>query len=212
MKLRPPRLTPLKGLLLFLGAVWGMGVLTGTYWASRTAEKPVILSAPLVKQIQQLGDLHTVRYNVHDVLQHERAIEPKGWVSSLPGAKGIYDLTTKNTVLVTAEGGIEAGLDLSKVTEANVSRVVTPDGTRFRIKLPRAQVYAPEVHLKVVDHKSGLFWQDDNIVPEASEMAATRFREAALKSKILAAAETNAVQRLNHMEMLTGLRNVEFYF
>jgi hypothetical protein len=212
MKLRPPRLTPLKALLLFLGAVWGLGVLTGTYWASRTAEKPVALSAPLVKEIQQLGDLHTVRYNVHDVLQHERAIEPKGWVSAIPGAKGLYDMTTKNSVLVTADGGIEAGLDLSKVSESSVSRIVTPDGTRFRIRLPRAQVYAPEVHVKVVDRKSGLFWQDDNIVPEATEMAATRFRESALKSNILVAAETNAIQRLNKMEQVTGNRNVEFYF
>jgi hypothetical protein len=212
MKLRPPRLTPLKTLLIFLGAVWGFGVLTGTYWASRTAEKPLVLSAPLIKQIQQLGDLHTVRYNVHDVLEHERTIEPQGWVSALPGAKGLYDLTTKNTVLVTAEGGVEAGLDLSKLKESDVSRVITPDGTRFRIKLPRAQVYAPEVHVKVVDRKSGIFWQDDNIVPEATELAANRFREAALKTNILAAAETNAIQRLNQMQRLAGNTNVEFSF
>lgn len=212
MKLRPPRLSPLKTLLLFLAAVWGVGVLTGTYWASRTAEKPAVLSAPLVKQIQQLGDLHTVRYNVHDVLRHDRAIEPTGWVSALPGAKGLYDMATKNTVLVTAEGGVEAGLDLSKVTEADVSRIVTPEGARYRVKLPRAQVYAPEVHVKVVDRKSGLFWQDDNIVPEATELAATRFREAALKSNILAAAETNAIQRLTRMQRLSGNTNVEFTF
>ena len=212
MKLRPPRLTPLKILLVFLGVVWGVGVLTGTYWASRTAEKPTPLSAPLVKEIQQLGNLHTVRYNVHDVLEHQRAIEPEGWVSSLPGAKSLYDFATMNKVLVTAEGGVEAGLDLSKVTEENVSRIVTPDGTRFRIKLPRAQVYAPEVHVKVMDRKSGIFWSDENIVPDVTEIAATRFREAALKSNILATAETNALQRLCKMQSLIGAGNVEFYF
>ncbi len=212
MKLRPPKLSPLKTLVLVLGAIWGLGVLTGTYWASRTAERPALLTAPLVKEIQQLGDLHTVRYNVHDVLEHQRAVEPQGWVKSIPGAKGLYDLTTKNTVLVTAEGGIEAGIDLSRVSEESVSRVVTPEGTRFRIKLPRARVYIPEVHLNVVDRKSGIFWQDDNIVPEAEELAASRFREAALKSNILAAAETNALQRLNSMQQLSGSKNVEFYF
>jgi hypothetical protein len=146
------------------------------------------------------------------VLTHERAIEPKGWVSALPGAKSLYDLTTKNTVLVTAEGGVEAGLDLSKLSEADVSRIVTPEGARYRIKLPRAQVYAPEVHVKVVDQKSGLLWHDENIVPEATELAANRFREAALKSNILAAAETNAVQRLTKMQRLAGNSNVEFTF
>lgn len=205
-------LSPLKVVLGGLAVIWGFGVLTGTFLASRTSS-PAPLTAPLLKEIQQLGQLHTVRYNIHDVFEHERALKPEGWVRSIPGADGLYEATTKNSVLLTAEGGVEAGVDLSQVTSDSVSRVITPEGTtRLRVRLPRATVFAPEVHLKVMEQHRGLFWNNDNIVPEASEQAAERFRDAAYKSGILAAAETNAIKRLSDLQQVAGKSNVEFYF
>lgn len=206
-------ISPWKVVLFGLAALWGFGVLTGTFLASRTTTMPTPQAAPLLKEIQQLGQLHTVRYNIHDVFEHERSLQPEGWVRSIPGADRLYASTTKNSVLLTAEGGVEAGVDLSQISNTSVSRVITPEGTtRLRVRLPRATVFAPEVHLKVMEQRSGIFWNDDNIVPEASEQASQRFRDAAYKSGILAAAETNAIKRLSDMQQIAGNTNVEFYF
>jgi hypothetical protein len=209
-----PRRSPLRTLLIVLACAWGFGVLVGTFIAARPRadDGDRIQTGPLVKEIQALGQLHTVRYNVHDVLQHEQALKPSGWVRAIPLADRLYDMATKNTVLINADGGIEAGVDLSKVTPASVSRVTTPEGVKLRVRLPQPEVYAPEVHVSVADHKRGLLWNDENIVPEATEQAARRFREAAEKSDILAAAQTNAIEALTKMQLAQGSTNVEFYF
>lgn len=208
-----PRWSPLKALLVILACAWGFGVLVGTFIAARPrADQATPLTGPLVKQIQALGQLHTVRYNVHDVLQHEQALKPSGWVRAIPLADRLYDAATKNSVLINADGGVEAGVDLSEVTAANISRVATPEGVKLRVRLPQPVVYAPEVHVRVADRKRGLLWNDENIVPEATEEAAHRFREAAEKSDILAAARANAIQALSKMQLAQGSTNVEFYF
>ena len=211
MNRRTSWLSPLKFLFITALGLWGFGVLTGTYLASRKDEVlPQV--APLLKQIQQLGQLHTVRYNLHDIYQHERTIEPEGWVSSLPGARSFYRAATKNSVLVVAEGGIEAGIDLSRISAADVARVATPEGAKLRVRLPHAMLYTPDVKVRVVNRRAGVFWKDENIVPEATEEVKRRFSEAAGKGEILAAAETNAVKVLSNMQELTGSRNVEFTF
>jgi hypothetical protein len=206
-----PKLSPLKLILIALGGIWAFGLLTGIYVAKPNST-PTVLTAPLIMQIQSLGQLHTVRYNVQDVLEHERHLEPQGWVSSLPGASALYESTTRNKVLVVANGGVEAGVDLSQVGLQNVTKVITPQGTKVRIQIPHATLFAPEVHVKVVNRQAGVFWNDDNIVPEATQEVERRFKETASKNGILASAETNAVKMLSNMQAAAGNPNVEFYF
>src|SRR5438105_3783174 len=124
--LRGPRFSPLKVLLVGLAAIWGLGVIVGGLAGNLLARRdmPVVQTAPLVKQIQQLGDLHTVRYNVHDVLEHQRSLDAPRWASAIPGVDRLYEATTRNSVLITAEGGVEAGVDLSRVTPEHVSQTV----------------------------------------------------------------------------------------
>jgi hypothetical protein len=212
--LRGPKFSPLKALLLGLTAVWGFGLLVGGLLGNALGHRdaPAIQTAPLLKQIQQLGDLHTVRYSVHDVLEHQRSLDAPRWASAIPGVDRVFSAATVNSVVITAEGGIEAGVDLSRVTPDSVSQVVTREGALIRIRLPRANVYTPDVRVKVVDRKTGLFWNDENIVPEAEEVAGGRFRQAALKSGILAAAEANAIMRLSTLQGVAGSHKVEFYF
>ena len=168
--------------------------------------------APLVLSIQQMGQLHTVRYNMHDIVEHQHALKPNGLVRALPGAERLYGAATQNKVLVVAEGGVEAGVDLSQVTVASVSRVPSAHGISYRVRLPHAAVYAPEVHVQVVNHTPGICWIDDNIVPEATQAVEKRFATAARQANILQAAESNAVESLSRMHLLTGNSKVEFYF
>src|SRR5216117_1619715 len=116
--------SPLRILLLGGLGFWGFGILTAAFWNARSID-PAPQVAPILEKIQQLGQLHTVRYNLHDIYKHERSIEPEGVWAELPGIRSIYHATTKNRVLVVGEGGVEAGVDLSRVTAADVAHVAT---------------------------------------------------------------------------------------
>lgn len=195
---------------LALGA--GAFLLLGWMLTGGVRKDPAVSVAPLVASIQKLGQLHTVRFNMHDVVEHERSLEPRGALRSLPGADSVYEAVTRNKVLVVAEGGVEAGVDLSRVTPESVTPVRTAGGTKYRVRLPRASVFTPEVHVRVVKRDSGLFWNDENIVPEATKVVEQRFAVAAEKSNILQTAETNAVQMLSQLHQASGNSQVEFYF
>ena len=176
------------------------------------SSKPAPPVTLLVHEIQQLGQLHTVRYNLSDVLEYEHALELQGWARAVPGADRLYQGATKNTVLVVADGAVEAGVDLSRVTPASVTQVHTPQGTRLRVRLPRATLYRPEVRVRVVHRRAGLLWKDENIVPRATEEAERRFQQAAYRSDILPVAEANAVRTLTQMACVSGNPQVEFCF
>lgn len=205
---RGPVARPWRTLLFILGA----GILIG-YFSARPPEKDEPVSiVPLLSSIQQLGQLHTVRYNMHDIVEHERKLEPTGLFRSLPGAAEVYGAVTSNKVLVKAEGAVEAGVDLSRVGPESVSQLRTPEGVKYRVKLPKPVLYTPDVRLSVVRRSEGLFWKDDNLVPEATRKVQQRFTEAAEHSDILQAAQTNAITTLSKMVSLTGGAGVEFYF
>ena len=205
-------ISPLKVLGMLLGAAWVAGLLMGAYFAPvRRAEQPPQM-APLLLQIQSLGQLHTVRYNMHDVVEHEHSLSPGGWLSGIPGAEGLCRAATRNSVLVEADGGVEAGVDLSQVSAASVSRLATPEGAVVRVRLPHALVYPPDVRVRVVRSEPGLFWEDENIVPEATSEARRKMLEAARRANIVASAETNAVRTLEQMQLACGGHAVQFYF
>ena len=190
---------------------WGFGVLTASFWNAREQDSTPQV-APLLEKIQKLGKLHTVRYNLHDVYRHERAVEPEGVWGELPGVRSLYRATTRNRVTVIGEGGVEAGIDLTRLQASDVAQVATPEGVKLRVKLPPAEVYTPDVKVQVVDRKGGLFWRDENIVPSATEALKARFVEAAHSRRILAEARSNAVKLLSDMQALTGEQKVEFVF
>jgi hypothetical protein len=192
--------------------VFVVGLVAGRFLSGPGDPEPGISVAPLVKSIQQLGQFHTVRFNMHDVIEHQRALEPKGLLGSVPGVGSLYKAATRNKVLVVAEGGVEAGVDLSQVNTESVTKVQTPEGPRYRIRLPRATVYTPEVKVQVVRRRPGLFWNNENIVPEATRAVEQRWVSAAQQGNIAQAAETNAVQMLSQMQLASGNTRVEYYF
>jgi hypothetical protein len=149
---------------------------------------------------------------VQDTLHHETALQPEGWFQSLPGAESLYRAVTQNAALIVAEGGVEAGVDLTQVTPDRVTQVATPEGPRVRIRLPRATLYPPDVKVRVVSQKPGLFWNDRNLIPKATEAAKRRAAEAARQSDILAQAEANAAQVLTDLHRAAGYKNIEYYF
>lgn len=174
---------------------------------------PEPMSAPLLLSMQKIGQLHTIAYRMKDAIHVETQSEPSGAARVIPGVEQAFHWATRNEALVTAEGSVEAGVDLAFLTEKDVTRIKQDDGTiRLRVHLPPIIVYPPTVRVRVEDTKAGLFWNDKNIVPKAQAQASRRFQEAAEKDGIRAQAETNAIELLQKMQSAFGSSNVEFTF
>src|SRR5512143_177198 len=98
---RGPNLRLFWAIALFMAA----GILIG-YYSARPPEKDEPLSiVPLLSSIRKIGQLHAVRYDMRDVLEHERKLEPGGILRSLPGAAQLYGAVTRNRIRVNAVGG-----------------------------------------------------------------------------------------------------------
>jgi len=200
----------LGALVVITLLIWAFGLTTGVL-IGRVARDPRPQAAPLVAQIRQLGELHTARCSFRDMVEHKSFRPVPRWARSIPGAEDLARSVTANEVLVSAEGVVEAGIDLRRIGEEDVTEASTAGGRVLRVRLPRASVYPAEVRLQVERHRPGLFWRDANIVPDAEEEVRRRFTQAALRTGILEAAERNAVQALSRLQFASAA-TVEFHF
>ncbi|MGV3618320.1 MAG: DUF4230 domain-containing protein [Fimbriimonas sp.] len=188
-----------------IGLIAGAAVLLGVgFWVGglRAPKDPIaretIPMPMLLKQVQALGELHTASYSYENVFEHRSQLNPQGMLASFPGASSIARAATGNRALVSADGTVEAGVDLAKAKiEAN------------RIVLPRARMYEPQVHAKLHQVRRGLFWRDENLALEAVSDAKERMAGAAREGGILADAERNAVTQVKKLVPPTVAVSVE---
>jgi hypothetical protein len=170
-------------------------------------------TGPVLIAMQSIGQLHTVTYQMKDVLRQETQHDPEGWLSNVPGAAGLVHWATHNEALLMVDGSVDAGVDLSHLTDKDVTITRRPDGTTVRtVHLPPVTLYPPVIHVRVVHSEDGPFWRDENIVPKAQERASQQFLAAAEQSGIRAKAQANAIQQLQAMERALGRKDVEFTF
>ncbi|HZT44527.1 MAG TPA: DUF4230 domain-containing protein [Chthonomonadaceae bacterium] len=205
---------PLKAIVLFglilLGLGLGLGWLLG-HRNHASGDLPED-TGPLLLAIENKGELHTITYRWKDVFHEESESQPGDW-AAIPFATALVHWATNNRALVTAEGSVDAGLDLSSLSAKDITRVRQADGTtRLLVHLPPITVYPPNVHVWVEHQDSGPFWHDNNIAPKAQEQAGRRIVEAAEQDGIRAKARANAIKDLQQMEQKLGYNNVEFTF
>lgn len=96
---------------------------------------------------KELGYLTTVQYTLQTVVEVEREKVIIGPISS------------KDKVLLLAVGNVQAGIDVSHLSENNV----TINGTSARLTLPRAQITSVELlpnETKIYDSNRGWFQSD----------------------------------------------------
>jgi hypothetical protein len=207
------RLTPTS--LLVLAAVFVCALILGRYSVTghRVADGTGWDSGPVVLSIQKIGQLHTASFTMKDVLRQESQHDPEGWVSNVPGAADVVHWATHNEALAVAEGTVEAGVDLSRVSVQDVTREKRADGkTVLHVRLPPVILYPPVVRLHVIHSQNGPFWRDEDIVPKAQARATQLFQAAAEQSGIRDRAQDNAIQTLQAMERAMGHTDVEFHF
>jgi hypothetical protein len=206
--------------ILALGVIAGGGVVgwlaaRGLIGGPRqeTAAELEIDPRPVITSLQQIGELHTAKMTMKDVLRKNSERPAEGWLRQVPGGDAVSRWATHNEVLVVAEGSVEAGIDLSLISARDVVPAKLSDGSNgLRVRLPRPTIYPPNVRLRVENSESGLMWKDDNLIPKAQDEAAKRFLDAAEKDGIREHARGNAVQQLQQIETSIGHKNVEFYY
>lgn len=182
------------GLLILIPT--GLAVYFYFFGSPRGGVRAVVDPPALVRQIQQLRQLVTVKYSMQKVIGLEEQKVPFGSESLL--------------LLVQAE--VLGGVDLEKLTPADVT---VRAGRSVTIRLP-----APEILHIVTNEKETKVWDRQKTIwlvwvpfnPEldqkARRLAEESVRAAALERGILRDAQQNAVATVREFLRLTGIEAV----
>jgi len=171
-----------------------------TRWINRGASLHFGDTANVVRQIQTLSDLVTVKYVVEKVV-----------ILDAPPESTLGQFVQgDNRVLLLAHGIVKAGINLKNLAPGDV----TISGKRIRIKLPPAQItdaYLDDSQTKVIDWKQGfLRGFDKDLEQKARQMAVDDIRRAARADGILNEASQRAQLQLAVLFHRAGFENVEF--
>ena len=157
-------------------------------------------TATVIRQLQTLADLVTVKYVVEKVV-----------ILDAPPESTLGQFVQgDNRVLLLAHGVVKAGIDLKHFTPADV----TVSGTTIRLRLPPAQItdaYLDDDQTRVIDWKQGfLRGFDKDLEQKARQMAVDDIKRAARTDGILNEATQRAQWQLAVFFRSVGFERVEF--
>ena len=159
----------------------------------RPVDAPAIL-----REIQQLSELVTVKYGLQKVVGLAEEKVPFG----------------SETLLLLVQADVLAGVDLSQVTTNDVHVAA---GGAVTLRLPAARilrVYIDDKHTKVWDRQKTWWtpWVSHNpdLDQKARRIALEHIQAAALEMGILGDAANNARQTIRNFLHVVGLRDVQF--
>jgi hypothetical protein len=207
-KTAPSSTSWIKGLLTgILFTVLGVGlvvwVVTGTgllHLLRSYAHGAVIhIDQPtVVRQIQQLQRLETVRFSMDKIIsgEHENPYLPK--------------FLAGDRLLLVVHGDVIGGVDLSQLQAQDVSI----HDKSISLRLPKAQILVTRIDnskTRVYSRDTGLFSSPDpNLESEVRQEAEHELQDAALQDNILKTADENARTTLTALLRSLGFSNVEF--
>jgi hypothetical protein len=178
-------------LAIFAGGVW-FGY-TVTRWLKLGSGLHQENTTAVVRQIQTLADLVTVKY----VLEKVVILEDVKWYG-------------ENRVLLLAHGIVKAGIDLKRITTEDVAI----SGKKITLRLPPPQItdaYLDEPRSQVIDHTTGLLRAfDKDLEQVARQNAVDDIRRAARREGILDEADKRARLELELFLRQAGFEQVEF--
>lgn len=158
----------------------------------------IISSAAVVRQIQHVQRLEVTTYSI------ERVIEVKQSDPIWP------DWLRGDRLLLIAHGEVVAGVDLSKVTEKDVS--ISADGKLVTIKLPPVEIFNLEntlnnVKTRVYDRQRGILAPlNSQLESEARRAAEIQIIGAACEEGILEQATSDARRTIEQFVGLVDVR------
>lgn len=185
---------------LLLGAVALAMVLAVGLWLGFTIHRltsgntTVYNTATVLKQVQTLSQLVTVKYVMEKVVIYED-------VKWFPGGD--------NRVLMIAHGIVKAGVDFQKMKPEDIE--VTDK--KVKIRLPNAQItdcYLDESKTQVIERTTGLLREfDKDLEQTARQIAVDDVRRGARTSGIMKDADERARAQVEKLFLQMGLE-VEF--
>jgi hypothetical protein len=184
------------GLVFWLATGFGLWrVLTGV----RDGRVVIQADQPtVVRQIQQLQHLETVRYTMDKIISGERN-EPY-----------IPKFLVSDRLLLVVHGEVIGGVDLSKLQASDV----TVRGRKVTLHLPAAEILVTRLDsakTRVYSRDTGLFSSPDpNLETEVRAEAERQLQQAAQQDGILKTAEENAHRALGTILKGLGFEQVEF--
>jgi len=183
------------GLIVWMTTGTGLLHLLRSYMTGSLVQ---INQPTVVRQIQQLQRLETVRFSMDKIIsgEHNSPYLPKFLVS--------------DRLLLVVHGEVVAGVDLSQLQPQDVSI----HGKSVSLRLPKPQILVTRLDnskTRVYSRDTGLFSSPDpNLESEVRQEAERQLQEAALQDNILKTAEENARSTLSALLRSLGFTSVEF--
>ena len=183
-------------LVITAAAVLGLATyltFTAAGWLNRGASLHLWSTPTVIREVQSLSDLVTVKY----VMEKVEMLEDAKWYG-------------ESHVLLLAHGIVKAGIDLKRLKPGDV----TVSGKSITIHLPPPELtdaYLDDRNSKVIDHTTGLLRTfDKDLEQNAREEAVLDIRAAAVQNGILNDAGERAQLELALFLHQAGYQEVKF--
>jgi hypothetical protein len=154
-------------------------------------------SATIIHQVRALARLETIQYTVEKVITAEVGQGDLGFLFG-------------DRLLLVAHGVVIGGVDLSQMSEADV----TVEGTVVSLRLPMAEILVATLDNTksyVYNRETGLLTHGDyTLESRAREVAENEILKAAVEDGILTMAQQNAEHYLRSLLLGLGFTNVIF--
>jgi hypothetical protein len=189
------KFTPVLKALAIIGvlAVFLLGIVLGLYVTRATKSSTTYNNSMILKQVQTLSQLVTVKYVVENVV----VAEDSKWYGD-------------NRVLLVAHGIVKAGIYLDKIKPDDIHI----SGKKIEIKLPGSaitDVYLDEHHTQILERSTGLMRAfDKDLEHNAREQAVDKLRRSAYDIGIIKDADERARTQLNNLFNHLGFEEVTF--
>ncbi|HQV69255.1 MAG TPA: DUF4230 domain-containing protein [Thermoflexales bacterium] len=172
----------------------------GTAAAPRTPT--VVARPPMIQQVKALADLTTVQTLLSTIVEADQA--------------RVGNVVYERLILLAC-GRVKAGVDLSKMTDADIT--VSADGKTARVHLPKAQLLdtyliddpTQPCTTKVYDRTNLILLPaSKDLEGVARDKAVKAITETAVQAGIIAEADKNARAAIERILINSGFDKVEF--
>jgi len=165
-----------------------------TYTITKPSTLTIIGSAAVLKQVQQMNELVTVKYVIEKIIHVTDA-----------------NFFGEDRVLLVAHGVVKAGVRLDELKPDDVR--VGNDG-EVTLRLPKARildVYLDEKRTQVYERSTGIFRRfNKDLEKHARDNAVDSIRAAAQELDILVEAQKRAEADVEHLLTTLGFKRVTF--
>ena len=164
------------------------------------AVRQTLDSPAIVKEVQQMNELVTVRFGIQRVVGMQEDKSPVG----------------SESILLLVQGNVLAGVDLSQLKPGDIT-FSKGNNVHIRLVLPHIQeAFLDEKYTKVWD-RSITWWTpwvtpDIDLEHKARMKALEDIRAAALQMGILSEARRNAEMDIRNILEALGIAKVDFYY